>query len=131
MTPETRQWLGLASLTVIAVCLSVIVMMEYAVPAFADWYYQDEYRKLAAECDQAMHEEAALRPGGAGATKHPALALSADVELMVCHEYDKLRKRLLGLKVSEDRLSLRSLEALEIEQIPVSRLVDPHRMERF
>ncbi len=131
MMPETRQRLGLASLVIIAVCLSVIVMMEYAVPALADWYYQDEYRKLAAECDQAMHEEAALRPGTAGSAKNPALALSADVELMVCHEYDKLRKRLLGLRVSEGRLALRSLEALEIEQIPVSRLVAPHRMERF
>ncbi len=131
MTPETRQRLILASQVVIAVCLSVIVAAEYVVPALADWYYQDEYRKLAAECDHAMHEEAALRPGSAGAAKHPALSLSADVALMVCHEYDKLRKHLLALGVSEELLALRSLEALEVEQIPVSRLVDQHRMERF
>jgi hypothetical protein len=131
MTPRATQLLLAVSLAVIALCLSVIVAMEYIVPALADRYYRDDYRKLAYQCDQAMHEEAALRPGTAGAAKDPKLALSADVALMVCHDYDKLRKHLLTLGVSEDRLALHSLEALEVEQIPVSRLVEPHRMGRF
>jgi 3',5'-cyclic AMP phosphodiesterase CpdA len=131
MTPQTYQRLSLASLVIIAVSLSVIVTVEYVVPVSADWYFQDEYRKLAAECDQAMHDEVALRPGTAGAAKHPTLSLSADVELVVCHDYDKLRKRMLAFGVSEQTLALHGVEAIENERIPVSRMADPHRMERF
>jgi hypothetical protein len=131
MTPKVRQGITLASLAVIAVCLFIIVMMEYVAPMLADWYFQDEYRQLAAECDRAMHDEVALRPGTAGAAKHPVLPLSADVALAVCHDYDKLRKRLLAFGVSEQTLALRGVEAIENERIPVSRMVSPHRMERF
>jgi hypothetical protein len=113
------------------VCLLIIVFMEYIRPFIADHYYRGEYRKLAAECDLAMHDEAALRPGTAGVVKDPALAMSAAIGLTVCHEYDKLRKRMLILGVSEEQLALHGLEALEIEQIPVDRMVQPHRMERF
>lgn len=131
MTPKTYQRLSLASLATIAVCLSFIVAVEYVVPVAADWYFRDDYRNLAAECDQAMHDEVALRPGTSGASKHPALSLSADVALLVCHDYDKLRKRLLAFGVSEQTLALRGVEAIENERIPVSRMADPHRMERF
>ena len=116
---------------VISVCLVVIVIMEYGVPFVADSYYRAAYRQLVVDCDQAMHDEVALRDGTQISSTERKLVISADVDLAVCHEYDKLRKRLLSLGVSEEKLALRGLEALEIEQIPVSRMVEPHRMERF
>jgi hypothetical protein len=132
MKTETRERLKLGALGVIAVCLSIIVVMQYVVPALADRYYRDDYRRLSAACDLAMHDEAALRPiDGNRSHAQARLKTSADVELLVCHEYDKLRKRLLILGVSEAQLALHNLEAMETEQIPVSRLVEPHRMERF
>lgn len=131
MTSIFRQRIIQINLTAITIFLLIIVTIEYVVPLLADFYYQDEFRALSAKCDAAMHDEASLRPGTIGAEKHPALTLSAEVELMVCHDYDKLRKRLLSLGVSEHTLALRSLEALENEQISVSRLIEPHRMERF
>jgi hypothetical protein len=115
----------------IAVCLLVIVAMEYVVPTLAVRYFETEYRALAVECDQAMHDEAALRPSPGSSAANSLLVLSADVQLLSCHEYDKLRKRLSVLGVSEDRIALLNLEAVEVEQIPVSRMVEPHRMERF
>jgi hypothetical protein len=111
--------------------LVVIVFMEYVRPLVTEIYFRDDYKKLAADCDQAMHDEAALRPGTAGAAKHPALSLSADVALAICHDYDKLRKRLLASGVTEETLAIRGVEALENEQIPLSRMVAPHRMDRF
>lgn len=119
------------SCVTIAVCLVVIVIMEYIRPFIADRYYRDEYRKLAADCDLAMHDEAALRKGTVGSAKDPALEISAAVGLLVCHEYDKLRKRMLILGVSQEQLALHGLEALEFEQISVDRMVEPHRMDRF
>lgn len=59
------------------------------------------------------------------------LSISGSVSLSVCHEYDKLRKQLLIAGVSEHRLALLGLEGLEVERIPVSRMVEPHRMPRF
>ena len=75
--------------------------------------------------------EAALRAGTSGASKDPALEISGMVGLAVCHQYDVLRKRMLINGVSEERLALIGLKGLENEQIPVSRMVDPHRMDRF
>ena len=131
MSPRFRTNLALGSQVVIATCLTAIVAVQYVLPLLADHYYARDFRKLAAECDLAMHDEAALRPGSVGAAKADTLTLCANVALAVCHDYDKLRKRLLVLGVSEDVLALRSLEALEIEQIPVNRLGEPHKMERF
>lgn len=120
-----------SSRVVIAGCLMAIVVVEYVLPFVADFLYRDQYRRFVVQCDQAMHDEVALRRGTPLATKEPKLALSADIDLAVCHEYDKLRKRLLSFGVTEEQLALRGLEALEIEQIPVTRMVDPHRMDRF
>jgi hypothetical protein len=114
-----------------ATCLLFIVLFQYVKPIAADLYYRNEYRKLTLECDQAMHDEAALRPNSAEDGTDPNLSLSALVGLTVCHEYDKLRKWMLVLGVSEEQLALHGLQALENEQIPVSRMVEPHKMERF
>jgi hypothetical protein len=129
-TQSAARWASICRV-VIAASLLAIVVLEYVVPLLADQHYRENYRKLAADCDLAMHDEAALRVGTAGAIKHPALVTSAAIGLTVCHEYDKLRKRLLILGVTEERLALHGLEALEIEQIPVQRMVEPHRMDRF
>lgn len=131
MMTLTRARIIFASHLIIALCLLIIVTMQYVVPFVAGRYYASEFRRLTTECDQAMHDEAVLREGTAGAAKDKALTISADIGLAVCHDYDKLRKRMLILGVTEERLALLGLEALEIEQIPVERMVQPHRMERF
>jgi hypothetical protein len=123
--------LRLVSQVTVATCLLTIVTIEYVRPWVAYLWYQGQYRKLTLECDLAMHDEVALRADTTGASKHPLLAVSGAVGLTVCHDYDKLRKELLILGVSEDRLALMGLEVLEAEQITVDRMIDPHRMERF
>jgi len=116
---------------VIAGSLLFIVIAEYVRPFVVAWYYQEEYSKLALECDLSMHDEAALRAGTSGAAKASGLEISGMVGLAVCHEYDIMRKRMLINGVSEESLALIGLKGLENEQIPVSRMVAPHRMDRF
>ena len=116
---------------VIAVCLLIIVSMDYVRPWIATRWYADQFRALAAECDTAMHDEVALRDESVGGKQHLDLERSAQVELSVCHHYDKLQKHLLLLGVTQDQLALWGLEALESEDIPVSRLVAPHRMDHL
>ena len=131
MTASALRLATAVSQWIIAACLLAVVLAEYVVPFAAGFYYGADYQRLAAECDHAMHDEVALRAGTSSATKAPALVLSGVVGLTVCHEYDKLRKRMLTLGVTEDRLALLGLEALESELIPVARMVEPHKMDRF
>lgn len=131
MRLRTIRRLRFWSRLVIAGSLLFLIAVEYVRPFAVSWYYQDEYSQLALECDQSMHDEAALRAGTAGAAKDPALEISGMVGLAACHQYDVLRKTMLTNGVSEERLALIGLKGLENEQIPVSRMVDPHRMDRF
>ncbi len=118
------------SLLIIALTLSIIVLQEYVRPWIAESYYRAEYQRLTFACDMAMHEEAALRQQ-ADSTNHQALHLSADVDMMICHDYDLLRKKLLGHGVSENHLAMLGLAVLEVEQVTVRQMVDAHRMDRF
>ena len=115
----------------LATGLLSIVFFEYVRPVVAAWYFEDEFSKLALACDQAMHDEAVLRNSPAGVSIDQNLEISGMVELAVCHQYDVLRKQMLISGVSEEQLALIGLEGLENEQIPVSRMVAPHRMDRF
>lgn len=120
---------------VTAVSLAAIVAITYVWP-WAMWsMHAEDYRRLVVDCDQAMHDEVVLRDGSMiqGASDEAArlLNISGAVSLTTCHEYDKLRKQLLIAGVSEHRLALLGLEGLEVEKIPVSRMVEPHRMPRF
>lgn len=120
---------------VIAAGLVLIVADKYIWPLAMWRMHADEYRRLVVDCDQAMHDEVVLRdsPQMAGTSTEAVrlLSISGSVSLSVCHEYDKLRKQLLIAGVSEHRLALLGLEGLEVERIPVSRMVEPHRMPRF
>jgi len=119
----------------VATSLVTIVFMEYVRPNAMLWMHAEEYKLLTLQCDQAMHSEAVLRSPEQSleVTEHQArlLKASADVELTICHDYDKLRKRLLIAGLTENDLALLGLEALEVERITVKRMVEPHRMPRF
>ena len=120
---------------VIAACLVVIVANKYIWPSAMWRMHADEYRRLVVDCDQAMHDEVVLRDTtqttSASTETARLLKISGAVSLTVCHDYDKLRKKLLIAGVSEHRLALLGLEGLEVERITVSRMVEPHRMPRF
>lgn len=120
---------------VIATCLLLVVADQYVWPWVMWRMHAEEYRRLVVDCDQAMHDEVVLRDttqlSGTSPETARLLNISGAVSLTVCHDYDKLRKQLLVAGVTEHRLALLGLEGLEVERIPVSRMVEPHRMPRF
>ncbi len=125
-----RRLIGLSQV-IIACCLVVIVSFEYVRPYLADIRYQEEFKRLALECDHAMHNEVTIRKSSVKNLLPEAVTISSSIELAVCHQYDKLRKIMLIWGVSEERLALLGLDALEAERIPITRMVEPHRMSRF
>lgn len=135
MKARTMTWIRWGLHVLIAASLTSIVFIEYLWPKVMLWKHAEEYKLLTLQCDQAMHSEVVLRAPHQSleVTEQQAKLLnaSADVELTVCHDYDKLRKRLLISGLTENDLALLGLEALEVERITVKRMVEPHRMPRF
>ena len=131
MNVRTFRLINIWSKVFIAISLITIILIKYVQPFVVTQLYAGEYKRLALECDNAMHDEVALRSLPNTSGKQALLIKSADVGLMVCHEYDKLRKKMLITGVTDEQLALLGLEALEVELIPVSRMVEPHRMPRF
>lgn len=115
----------------IALGVFVFILMEYVRPWVAELVYEEEYKRLTYECDNAMHDEVSIRSNPINSALDDRLQKSAEVGLLVCHDYDKLRKKLLILGISEDQLALYGLETLENQLIPTSRMVEPHKMDRF
>jgi len=116
---------------VIATCLVVIVFMEYLRPEMAELMFGSEYKNLALECDYAMHDEVSAKTFAGDEEVRHKMEISGDVGLAVCHEYDVLRKRMLGWGMDDFQLAQLGLEVLEIERIPVGRMVEPHKMSRY
>lgn len=127
-TLRRARWLTRAF---VSVGIVVWLASDFVVPWSVYWWHAEEYRRLVVDCDLAMHDEAALRNADLPEDKATVMRVSGDVGLLSCHEYDKLRKRMLIAGVSEHQLALLGLEGLEFERIPVSRMVEPHRMPRF
>lgn len=104
---------------------------KYVRPYVFKVLYESEFKLLTYECDMAMHEEAAIRQYDPADEKYKGMKLSADVGMLVCHKYDKLRKKLLIHGLTDNELALMSLDSLETEKVTVKKMVDAHRMDRF
>ena len=94
---------------------------QIVVPLTTYFIYADQYKKLTAECGLAMDNSWYLRQ------ELEIDPRSEAVEMLVCHEYDKLRKIMLIAGLSENVLAYLGLDALELDQKPISEYVDRHR----
>ena len=77
---------------------------------------------LVVKCDSAMNSSWYIRQ-----TDLPSLSNSELVQMLDCHEYDKVRKILLLSGLPEDYLSYLGLRALEIHQRTAEEFVQQHR----
>lgn len=94
------------------VLLSCVLLFKFALlPLYAYLAYKEEYLKLSGECANAMDEAWFIEQ-----TSDESLKKSAQINLLVCHKYDKTRKKMLMLGLSEHTLSYLGLISLEINQ---------------
>jgi His-Xaa-Ser system protein (TIGR03982 family) len=111
-------------------CLVVVFCIAWLakyviVPAGALAYFYDDYFHLSSECANAMDES-----WFAEQRDNDMLDKTAQVHLLNCHEYDKTRKIMLSLGISEDFLSYIGLQALEVHQKSAEELVRQHRFRQ-
>ena len=92
--------------------------------------YQSEYADLAFKCDHAMREHFIARSKAVTApSKEAAVLLSqAEVALIDCHDYDRMRKSLLRLGLTETDLSAMSLIAIEAKGKDIREIVRTHEI---
>ncbi|MAR00831.1 MAG: TIGR03982 family His-Xaa-Ser system protein [Oceanospirillaceae bacterium] len=95
---------------------------QVILPSYGYLAYKNSFMELSSKCGTAMDESWFISKSG-----QQEIVKSAEVHLMICHEYDKVRKTMLSLGVSENILAFLGLEALEIHQRTVSEIADPHR----
>ncbi len=105
-------------------------LAEYGSPLLASYLWSDTYKDLMFKCDQVMREHyiakraVELTPG----TETVRNLEATEVGLLDCHEYDKLRKRMLLWGISVDLLALFGLEALEEKQYELHEFVTLHEI---
>jgi len=80
------------------------------------------YMDLVKKCDSAMNSSWFINQ-----TNDTRLEKTELIQMLDCHDYDKLRKIILISGLSENYLSYLGLKALELNQQSADRLVEQHR----
>ncbi len=124
-----RRWLVVGNVCAIAL-VAAYGVAEYSAPLAAAQIWRDDYKALMFKCDQVMREHYIAKQA---VTLDPSAYTvknlrAAEVGLLDCHDYDKLRKRMLGWGLSENQLSAIGLEALENNAYDLRRFVEIHEI---
>lgn len=94
---------------------------EFLYPIGTALYYSNDFMKYTAECDTAMEADWYYSQSENFDKK------SNEIQLINCHEYDKLRKVLLMSGLNENYLSWLGLKSLELNQRPVNEFTRKHK----
>ena len=115
----------LASLSCIA-----LVTKYIAVPYIAEVVYREDYKKLVFACDNVMRDHliAKNRVNVDKSEDSIKQLHSAEVGLLTCDDYDKLRKRMIILGVNEENLAMIGIEAIEEKSNDVRNFVKTHEI---
>lgn len=103
---------------------------RYIAPMIAVAVYGDEYKEMMFQCDHVMREHfIAKQLVLAAPTEETIRNLeAAEIGLTTCHDYDKLRKKMIGWGVNENKLASLGLEAIEKRATDVRKFVEIHEI---
>ena len=116
---------------VIAIILVFVYgLIEYVVPQVALKLYKEDYQALMFQCDHVMREHFIAKQLVVVDPSEKAIKNleAGEVGLLTCHEYDKLRKKILSYGASEVQLSMIGLEVMEKKAKDVRRFVEIHEI---
>ncbi len=115
----------LAAISVIGVAAKYV-----AVPMIAKYVYKERYKEVMFQCDEVMrnHFIAKNKVLTAPSANSIRELRAAEVSLLSCHDYDKLRKRLQTLGLSDAELASLGIEAIEEKAKDVRHFVETHEI---
>ena len=93
-------------------------------------YYQTEYSEHVYECDNAMrnHFIAKVSLESNSNEQNIKKLQASELGLVYCHEYDKFRKHLISLGLSDNDLSEMGLLAIEGSRTELNQIVKEHEI---
>ena len=100
------------------------------VPMVAKMAYRERYKSLVFQCDEVMRGHLIAKTNALRAPSEESIKglSAAEVALLSCHDYDKLRKRLQTLGLSEGELASLGIEAIEEKAKDVRTFVETHEI---
>lgn len=120
---------------IIANVLTLCVVLGYAAivffsPTVAAYVWRDDYKDLMFKCDQVMREHFIAKKAveQAPSAINVKNLQATELGLLDCHEYDRLRKRMLVWGVTPDQLASIGLDALEEKKYELRRFVEIHEI---
>ena len=92
--------------------------------------YQSEYEEHVYQCDNAMREHFLAKTKARSMPSEQTLQELDNTELALidCHEYDKFRKGLLSVGLTENDLSEMGLQAIESTRRNLQEIVGQHEI---
>jgi hypothetical protein len=121
----------LVALNVCAALAVLVVSIRFvAIPVVAKVVYAERYKELVFKCDDVMRTHFIAKTVLARRPSDEAIQQlrAAEVSLLACHDYDKLRKKLLALGVTEEELAGLGLDAIESRASDVRRFIEIHEI---
>ena len=116
---------------VLAILIMIVFGAErYLAPTIAEAIYAKKYKELMFQCDHVMREHfVAKQMVLASVTEQTIRNLeAAEVGLITCHEYDKIRKKMIRWGLSENGLARIGLEAIEKHATDIRTFVEIHEI---
>jgi len=116
---------------VAAVSCIALAYKVVALPMYAEKTYKAEYKELIFQCDNSMREHMIAKNRVLTEKSEDSVKRlnAAEVGLLSCNSYDKLRKRLLTYGISESDLALFGIEAIEEKAEDVRNFVKIHEFK--
>ena len=121
----------LTLLNIFSIFIVLAIGAEYfLLPKISISYYDDDYKNLMFKCDNAMREHFISKQLVITNPSDEVIKNleSSEVALLDCHDYDKLRKKLLAYGVTEVELSTIGLDALEAKSESIRDFVEIHEI---
>ena len=116
----------IATLSCIALGAKFILM-----PMFAETLFKKDYQALMFKCDNVMRDHliAKNRVMFEKSDKSLLSLKAAEIGLISCHDYDRLRKKLQMWGVTDSELSYMGLEAIEKNAKDIKKYVEIHEVK--
>jgi hypothetical protein len=122
----------LITVNLIACVASIGLATRFLImPLLAEMLYKDDYKALMFKCDNVMQTHLiAKNRFRSDKTEDSVRQLrAAEVGLLNCHDYDKLRKKLIRWGLTDNDLSSFGIEAIEENATDVRTFVKTHEIK--
>ena len=122
----------LISLNILAVLSCIALAVKFiAMPVSAKKLFANEYKELMFQCDSVMRDHMIAKNRVRYEKNEQSIKdlEAAEIGLISCHDYDKLRKRMMVWGLSAEEISYIGLEAIEERTQDLMRYVEIHEFK--